>query len=304
MPTTVSPTDRPRRDPLKGFSYALAGTVLISTNYVMAKYGLKGFNPAAFSLVWTSGAAFYALLIVLASGRRRELALPATAVRKVVLLGLTTAPLMLCAWYGLRLLDPLFAGFLWRFSPVLAIVFGAALLRERLSLGEILALAVMVLGGSLSTMGRWHIVGLGIVLVLASCVLGAVQQLLARMTAAEVDPGVLVFYRCAIAVPLLALWVFATGKADFHVGASYWLVMLLGAFLGPCAGHMMTFRAYRHWELSRVSIVRTMQPLLILPMAYLAFGKLPALQEMLGGGLIFIGALWIARIQLLSKDTA
>jgi len=43
-----------RSDPLKGFFYALAGSVLVSTNWVTAKYGLRGFNPETFSLVWTS----------------------------------------------------------------------------------------------------------------------------------------------------------------------------------------------------------------------------------------------------------
>ena len=41
---------------------------MISTNYVTAKHGLKGFNYQTFSVVWTTAAAVYALLIVLGTG--------------------------------------------------------------------------------------------------------------------------------------------------------------------------------------------------------------------------------------------
>jgi len=301
---TPDSSARAGRNATKGFFYAVVGTLMVSTNYVTAKYGTQGFHPAAFSLVWTTAAGGYAFAMVVASGRLRELALPARAVPNVVAMGLMSGPMMLCAWHGLALLDPGFAAFLWRFSPVLIILLSAALLHEGLKGAEVFALGLMVLGGTVSAVGRWHVVGPGLVLTLIACALTAAQHLLAKTKAADVQPPVLAFYRVALGVPLIAAWAFAAGQARFAVAPRYWLVTLLGASLGPSASYVLTYRSYRHWELSRAALVRTAQPLFVLPLALVCFGKLPASRELLGGVLILGGALLIARLHLAGRPAA
>ncbi|TET18720.1 MAG: hypothetical protein E3J78_05875, partial [Candidatus Cloacimonadota bacterium] len=66
--------------PLKGFLFALAGTILVSTNFITAKYGLNGFNPETFSVIWTVSATIYAFLIVVGTGHWKDLAIPASSV--------------------------------------------------------------------------------------------------------------------------------------------------------------------------------------------------------------------------------
>lgn len=286
---------------LKGFLYSLAGTFFVSTNFVTAKYALNGFNVETFSLVWTSAAAVYAFVIVLFSGHSRQMAIPSHAVSKTALLGLATGVGMILSWAGLARLDPSFAAFLWRFGPVLIIVLSALLLGEKLLAKELGPIAIMVLGGCLSAIGRWDIVGTGIILTLFACCAFAVQMLMAKMVVANIHPNVLVFYRVGIGALIIALWTFVTGKVDFNVAASYWLVTFLGAFLGPCLSFLLTFRSYRHWDLSRSTIVRTAEPLFVLPLAYLFLKKFPTENELLGGCMILAGALWFAWIHFLNK---
>jgi drug/metabolite transporter (DMT)-like permease len=145
-----------RSDFFKGFFWSLAGTVVVSTNFVTAKYGLEGFNVETFSFVWTSAAAAYSLFIVLAMGYRKQLVLP----------GYT----------------------------------------------------------------------------------------------------------------------------------------ILGAFLGPTASWLLLYRSFRYWGLSRATLVMTAQPLFILPMGYLAFGKLPTQKELLGGFMILAGAFWFIWIHFMRKE--
>ncbi len=211
----------------------------------------------------------------------------------MVLLGLTTGVGMILSWAGLARLDPALAAFLWRFHPAFAIALGVVVLRERLTRTEALAVLVMIAGGAVSTVGRWNIVGLGAILTLLACLSAAVQMLIAKSRAHEVPPNVLVFYRVGIGALVIASWVFSTGKADFDVPSRYWYVTFLGAFLGPCASFLLTFRSYRYWDLSRASIVRTTQPLFVLPLAYAALGTVPGLRSVLGGCLILVGAVWL-----------
>ena len=161
---------------------------------------------------------------------------------------------------------------------------------------EFALVGVMVLGGSLGAFGRWHIVGLGVILTLLACSASALQLLIAKMKVSEVHPNILVFYRNGIGALVIALWVLLTGRVDFNAGTSYWAVALFGAFWGPCVSFLLTFRSYRYWDLSRSSIVMMAQPLFVLPFAYFALGMLPTQRELFGGLVILAGAFWLGWI--------
>ncbi len=265
----------------------------MSTNFVTAKYGLQGFNPETFSLVWTSAATFYSFIVIVLAGHLKNLVIPLHTIKNIILLGLATGVGMILGWAGLSLLDPSFASFLWRFGPVLTIVLSVIILHEKIKGKEIIPIAIMISGGVLSTVGRWHIVGAGVVLTLLACCAVSVQMLIAKMKVVEIHPNVLVFYRVGLAALCITIWTFLTGRANFNVASPYWGSTLLGAFLGPCASFLLTFRSYRYWDLSRSSMVLTAQPLLVLPMAYIAFGRIPIGRELIGGFVILVGAFWL-----------
>jgi transporter family protein len=291
-----------RNNFLKGLFYSLAGTIFVSTNFVTAKYGLKGFNPETFSLVWTSAAAIYALIVIFIAGHIRQLVIPASIIKKTLLMGLAAGVGMTLGWAGLSRLDPSFVTFLLRFSLVLTIVFGVLFLGERLLRKELLPIIVMILGGFISSVGRWHIVGIGMTFILLAGGAVAMQRLIAKILISnKIHPNVIVFYRVGIGALFIAIWTFSIGKADFNVERSYWLVTLLGAFLGPCVGYLLIFRSYRYWDLSRSSVVLIIQPIFVLPLAYLFFGKLPAGKELFGGFFILAGALWLAWVHFMRK---
>ncbi len=292
----MNPDGQLHHNNIKGFLYAFLGTALVSTNYVTAKYGLKGFNPETFSLIWTCAASVYTFMIVIFSGRKKQLMLPARAVQKILLLGIATGAGMILAWSGLALLDPSFASFIWRFAPVLTIMLSFIFLGERLRLRELIPVAVMVIGGGLSTFGRWHIIGTGVTLTLLAACAVSVQMVIAKMKVGEIHPNVLVFYRVSIAAVCICMWTLLTGTAHFEAQTSFWLITLLGAFLGPSVSFLFTFRSYKYWDLSRSSIVRTAQPLIVLPLAYLIFGRIPSGNQLLGGIIIMMGALWLVWI--------
>lgn len=288
-------------NPFKGFLYSLLATAFLSTNFVTAKYALTGFNPETFSLIWVSAATLYSFIIVLLTGRIKQLRLPHYAVKKVVLIGLTTGIGMLLGWSALARLDPSFTAFLGRFRPVLIIVLSFFFLGERLSIKELPPIAIMILGGCFSALGRWQIVGTGVILVILASCMSAVQQLNAKMVVSRIHPNIIVFYRVSISIVPIALWNFVSGKTDFSVGTSFYLVALLGAFLGPCMSWLLMYRSYRYWFLSYSTIINISQPIFVLPLAYFILSKFPTNRELLGGCIIMIGAFWLAWIYFLPK---
>lgn len=176
---------------------------------------------------------------------------------------------------------------------MLAIFAGVFFLKERITRNELFAMLIMLSGSLWSVAGRWESVGKGVILTLLAGCAGALQLLIAKSQTGLVHANVLAAYRVGIGAAFIALWVFASNKADFSVEARYWYVTLLGAFLGPCASFLLTFRSYRYWTLAQSSIVLVLQPLLVLPLTYAFLRTLPCTQELFGGLVILFGALWL-----------
>lgn len=285
-------------DERKGYLLALAGNALVSTNFITAKHGLSGFNPASFSLVWTAAAAAFTLLLLAATGRLAQLSLPRRAWPRVLLLGAATAAGMGLNWAGLSRLDPAFSALIWRFAPVVTIAVGVVFLKERLSGGELLAVAVMTAGGVVSIQGQWAAVAAGTALTLLACLSNSIQMISAKSEVALVHPNTLVFYRVGVAAVFLAGWALATGGMDLEAPADCWAVTLLGGLLGPCLSFLLTFRSYRYLDLARASFVATLQPVWVLALAWGLLDQLPTGRELAGGLVILAGALFMAWIQM------
>jgi len=278
----------------KGFLYALVGTLFFSANYVTVKYGVRGFSPDTFSIVWTASAAFWIFLVLAVTGRARRLRLPAGAWPRVALLGLFCGATMILAWHGLSLLDPTFASFLWRFQPLTAILLGALVLGDRLRAAEVVFVGLMLFGGLVSAWGSWRIVGAGALLTLLACVTTTGQFYLGRTRVDTIHPDVLAFYRVLLGMIVIIIWNAATGRFEVKADASHWLVTCFGALGGPCLGYLAFFRSYRCWDFSRTSIVYTVQPLMVLPLALIFLRMVPTRGQLLGGVIIMLGALGLA----------
>jgi drug/metabolite transporter (DMT)-like permease len=225
-------------------------------------------------------------------------------VKPLIFIGIATGIGMLLGWSALDQLDPSFTAFLGRFRPVLIIILSFIILGERLALKELPPIGLMVVGCVFSAVGRWEVVGIGIVLALSAAFMAAIQQVVAKIAVARSHPDIMVFYRVVIAALIIAIWNLLTGSTDFHVKLSYWLVLLLGAFLGPTLSFHFMYRAYRYWDLSKVSVVIIAQPLIVLPLAYLFLGKLPAQNELIGGFVIMGGAVWLGLLHFLAGKRA
>jgi len=291
------PPPPPDRDPLKGFLYALAGTVLIAwTTFVFAKYALdkdRGFSPGMFGLLWTSAASVYLLAMLAVQGRLGDVWVGRAVAARLTLAGLFAGAAHVLFWSGLARLDAAFASFLMRFAPVLVILGSVVFLRERLRWIEAPAIGVMVFGGCVSFFGDWRVVGSGVGLILLSAVTAAVWRLIFKAELQRIRPMGANVYRLFMSVVVLLAWVLCTGEHGVSAEPGRWAVLLVGAFLGPCLAMTLLFHSYRHWDLSRVAMVWMAEPLFVLPAALLLPGISPTWRQFGGGLVIVIGGFWL-----------
>ena len=94
------------RHPLKGFFFALAGSVLLATNYIVAKYALRGIDALTFAFIWVGVAAVLMLIVLAVQGKLRQLAVPRRCVKYIIILGLFACLNQGTFWDGLTRLDP------------------------------------------------------------------------------------------------------------------------------------------------------------------------------------------------------
>lgn len=288
-------TDRPRYDPVRGFTFSLIGTIFLACNYVTAKYGLGGFNPETLAVTWMGAATVYAFIWAAMNGQVRQLVLRGPDLRWMLLLGLANAACQLMLWKSLNQLDPSFAAFLGRFAPLMAILMGAVLLKEMIRPLEWAAVALMIGGGAWSSGGSFQAEWVGITLALASAFFSAAQWPIAKHGGRNVPGVVMNFYRVAIAAITVTIWALVAGKFDIsHVTPRHWAVTLVGSLIGPFLSYLLMFRSYDFWPMSRSAIVWTLQPLIVLPLAWLVFGSVPSGSKLVGGLITLAGAFWLA----------
>lgn len=275
----------------RGFLFAGLGALLITTNFVTVKFALKRFNPETFTFLWTFSAAGYALLLLVIGGNVESIFLPVRRFWWMALIGVVNGAGALLTWKGLAYLDPTIASFLWRFQPIMTILLGVIFLRERFMLVELFLVGLMITGAFLSISPKWQSISTGVVITLLACIINSVQMYLVKRKVSEYQPELIVFYRNAIGALIIAGWIFMTRTINIQVeGGFYWIIALVGSLFGEALSFTFLFKSFSYWDLSRTSVIRTAEPLLVLLWGYLVFRSLPGPREILGGLLILFGA--------------
>ncbi|MCE9591272.1 MAG: DMT family transporter [Planctomycetes bacterium] len=279
--------------------------VFLSCNYISVKYCLdregNGFNPETLTVIWMGAATLFAFLWVIGRRQVSELPLAGATLGWMVGLGVCNGAAQLMAWQGLNRLDPSMASFMGRFAPVMAIFMGATILHERIRVVEWYAIALMIAGGLLTTLAPTHnapvLSWLGIILSLASAFLFAMQLLLAKKNGHGLAVGVMIFYRVGVAAVIVTVWALAARKLDFsHARPDQWAVLIGGAFIGPFLSYVCTFHSYRFWDMARSSMILTLQPLVVIPLALIVFGTRLTTWQYAGGFITIAGGVWLAVI--------
>ncbi len=291
---------------LTGFVLAFGGMVLLGCNYITAKTAMQGFNPNTFATLWYAVATLFSLVLTWAMGQGPQLRVRGRDLILMLGLGMTLTCSALLGWRALSIMDPTFCAFLGRLVPMMIILLGVILLKEHVRPLEWLAVAVMVGGGVMSTLGgTWQAEWWAIVLTLAACFFTALQFTLGKFGGDKnIPPLVMNVYRTAVAAAIITLVTLARGEFDLtQAQPRHWAALLLGALLGPCLSVTLIYASYRYWEMTRTAMVLALQPLAVLPMAYLMFHETPGGWKLWGGMIILLGGVWLVALHRPPRDS-
>jgi len=245
-------------------------------------------------LTWRSIFAVVLLFTALLIFRRRSLLFSVRSVPLFAALGFCQALDYVAFFQSLSRLPVGVATSLFYVYPALTALLGWAVLRERFSRRTGLALVSAVVGAALVSglaEARASISWAGVAWALIAAVSYAGYALLVKVAVRERPPEHVLFYSLVFILAFLLLAQPAGGGALFVARpAAAWGVFLLLAIGPTLLGYGLFTLALKRVDLTRASVVATLEPALASLLALVGLGERLAASQILGLLLVVLGA--------------
>ncbi|NLE76420.1 MAG: DMT family transporter [Chloroflexi bacterium] len=285
-PALASPT-------IRGYLYAVLGTASLAVTYVVSKVVMREINSESFNAIWFGSGALITLAVLATQGRASEMRVERRNWGHVALLGLVNGVSMGLFFKAVELIDPVLVSFYFRLEIVASVLAAVFLLGERLGARELGGMILAVAGAVIITYASGSVVTTAFVMVAVSAVLYSLSWLVARATMQRgCPPTALAGLRSAGTAIILALYVAAS---DRWLAPSLPTLALIvgGSFFGPFLANSLNYRAIPLIGVARLSIIRNIQPLFVLPAAYLVLGSIPGWRQLAGGLVVVAGVILV-----------
>jgi len=283
---------------LWGYALAIAGTACLCATYVVSKIVVREIGSETFNVIWFGFGFLITMGYLLVSGQKEQVRLKRQHWGQVALLGLVNAISMSAFFKAIELIDPVLVSFFFRLEIVTSVLAGVFLLGERLGARELGGMILAITGAAVITYASGQLVLTGLLLVVFSAAFYTCSWLVARSCMTDgCSPTALAGFRALGTSLFLAVYVLAVGRwrtPSLH--AVLW--MLGGSFFGPFLANSLNYRAIMHIGVARMSIIRNVQPLFLIPVAYLFLGTVPGLRQLAGGVVVLAGVLLVVSARL------
>ena len=205
---------------------------------------------------------------------------------------------------SLDLLDASTTAFIVRLSTIFVILIGMLFLREKLTKYDFIGILFGVGGALLLNHGidsrgfDSHTKGLFIALFAALAI--ALHQIAAKMYVKKVGALALVNVRVLFSSLFLFVIVLATNSMQ-SLPLIAFPIFAIGGGIFAVAGFVFFYKALELEDVSKVAIIRTLDPFVVLVYSVILFGLFPDWHEITGGSLIVAGVVIIILKRRISK---
>lgn len=239
-----------------------------------------------------------AAVVMFAVFRRQTLALSRADLLTGVVLGAIYGAAQLLQTTGLEHTDASVSGFVTGTYVVLTPVFGALLLRDRITGSTWVAVGLATAGLAVLSL-RGLSIGYGEALTLASAALYALHIIgLGRFSRAHTATGLATVQAFVIAV--LCFVAAVPGGVTLPADGGQWTSLLYMALVAGAGALWAQTWAQSHLPATRAAIVMTLEPVFAAFFAVLAGGERLTMR-MLGGGALVLAAMYV--VELLGRRT-
>ncbi|PIF05684.1 MAG: hypothetical protein CSA36_05265 [Draconibacterium sp.] len=290
-----------KSDTIKGYVFALAATIAYSNVYIFSKAALNDYPLAQFGMIWYIVVLALCFFFALLNGKLKQLAkLSRKQLYILLLLGVLEIFTTTLFFLSIHIIpDPAVTSFLGNMYPVMVLLGGIFILKEKFGVIEIFGGFLALLGTFVISYTGGHsiktffISGTGIVFL--NALFATAATLVVKTHVKKLGPELLNLNR--------AIWLFLFSVVMFFVlgnspatSASAFKNTLIGAFLEFIA-ILTIYYSFSYIEASKSSIVQSIKGIFVLLGAWIFFRTFPATYQLIGGLITITGVLVMALAQ-------
>ncbi len=283
----------------KGYFWTFVSVLAVSNVYIFSKSALNQISIIQFGFYWFGfGLIWNFLYLIWKSGLRPFKDLKKSAYKLLIVLGFLEIIGTTAFFYSIKVIEnPAVTSFLQNLSPIFVTTLGVIILKERFNKIEIIGIVLTLIGTFAisyrggSSISNLFIYGSQFVVVSTftfAIIAVIIKKYIDRLTPSllSYNRGVFIFTFAAILMVVTEQSVVIPGKALIDVG--------IGSLLGPFLTVIAGYNALKYIEVSKKSILSSSRGLFVLIGAYVYFGKLPLMYQIVGGLITIAGVVLIA----------
>lgn len=191
-------------------------------------------------------------------------------------------------------IDPGTASMIARVNTLFALGFGILWLKEKLVRRQKIGAGLAIIGVfiiSFQRGGAGDQIWVGALLVLASSFTYALHSAMVKRQGSDIDFTNFFLFRMVTSIFFLLL--FAVGRREmvWPAGGQVWLILLLAGTVNVVISRGLFYVALRRLDLSILTILLTLSPVITILWSLLLFGQAPSWQGLVGGTAVIAGVI-------------
>ncbi|WP_157868132.1 carboxylate/amino acid/amine transporter [Pyrococcus abyssi] len=188
-------------------------------------------------------------------------------------------------FYTVKISSVSFAVLMLYTAPAYSTIFGRLIFKEEITQRKLIAVALVIAGVLILNSGEISFTGKAIAVGLASGLTYALYGVFAKMAVNKEEPEQVLFNVLLIGA------IFLLPFTSFKVPLQSVPYLLALAFFPTFLGYILYNRALKSVEVSRASVVATIEPVVAMVLAFLIFGEKLTIIQLIGASMIIGGAI-------------
>ncbi len=272
---------------LRGIIFSLISALGYSSVYIIARFAQE-YTPIDVFLFWWFFIASLLSFIFVGRTLRGFSKSVRNNLTFFLYFGLSEATGTFIFFYLLKLMNPSLLSFIGNLSPLFVALWAFLLMNEKLGpveiIGGLIAIAGVIIITGASPKGEI----VKILVVVAITLMFAFNTVLVRIKVKDIQPIFMVSFRVYSLFTIYAIYLFIkTGFAFPDIRSVPFIIS--GALMGPIIATFAVFEALKYLKAADVTIIKSIQPLLVTLGSYVFLHRALTIRQFLGGILILIG---------------
>ena len=193
-------------------------------------------------------------------------------------------------------IDPGTASMIARVNTLFALGFGILWLKEKLVRGEKIGAVIAIIGVfviSFQPGETGELLWLGALLVLGSSFTYALHSAIVKKQGGGIEFTNFFLFRMVSSI--FFLFIFSVGRREmmWPTGWQVWLILFLAATINVVISRGLFYVALRRLDLSILTILLTLSPVITIMWSFILFGVMPSVQGFVGGTAVIAGVILV-----------